>query len=289
MIEFRLPSPLQQVTGDDRLDRHGLRLLLKRDDLIHPDFPGNKWRKLRHNIEEATRLGAHTLLTFGGAYSNHLRATAAAGHHFGFATIGVVRGEQHLPLNPTLAAATAHGMTLTYVTRTDYRRKTDPEFLAALHARFGDFYPIPEGGANPLGVRGCADIPTETAAQTPYDILCCATGTGTTLAGIASALPPGHHATGFAVLKGATSLPAEVTRLLGPHPPPDTTWTLQTDYHFGGYAKHPPTLKHFAADFAARHGIHPDLTYEAKMLAGIYSLAARHHWPPATTLVAVLS
>jgi 1-aminocyclopropane-1-carboxylate deaminase len=122
-LELNVPSPLEQL-DDDRLTRRGVRVLLKRDDLIHPDFPGNKWRKLAPNLAAAREQGHTTLLTFGGAYSNHLRAVAAAGHHFGFQTVGVVRGEEHLPLNEVLAAASDFGMRLTYLDRAAYRDKT---------------------------------------------------------------------------------------------------------------------------------------------------------------------
>src|SRR5689334_9429383 len=136
-LSLRLPSPLEQLV-DDRLDGTGVQLLLKRDDLIHPDFPGNKWRKLKYNLRAAGEQNHTTLLTFGGAFSNHLLATAAAGHHFGFATVGIVRGEEHLPLNPVLARATALGMTLAYLDRAGYREKAE----TGLREAYGDFFLI---------------------------------------------------------------------------------------------------------------------------------------------------
>lgn len=123
----------------------GVRLLVKRDDLIHPEIPGNKWRKLKFNLAAAREQGAGTLLTFGGAYSNHIRATAAAGRYFGFETIGVVRGEEHLPLNSSLAYAARLGMRLSYLDRVTYRRKHEPGIIGRLRQRFGDFYLLPEG------------------------------------------------------------------------------------------------------------------------------------------------
>src|ERR671939_2227301 len=137
-LELLLPSPLVEL-HDESLASREVRLFLKRDDLIHPELPGNKWRKLKYNLAEAANSGHRTLLTFGGAYSNHIRAVAAAGHYFGFATIGVIRGEEHLPLNPTLAYARAQGMTLTYLDRTTYRDKRSPAVLDALRQRFGEF------------------------------------------------------------------------------------------------------------------------------------------------------
>jgi 1-aminocyclopropane-1-carboxylate deaminase len=147
---LRLPSPLEELR-DDRLSRAGLRLFLKRDDLINPDIQGNKWRKLKYNLESARKQGHQILLTFGGAYSNHIRATAASGYYFGFATVGVIRGEEHLPLNPSLDYAVRHGMRLAYLDRAAYREKMSPEVIAMLHRRFGEFYLLPEGWQQ----RGC--------------------------------------------------------------------------------------------------------------------------------------
>ena len=154
-----------------------------------------KWRKLRHNLEAARRQGHDTLITFGGAYSNHIRATAAAGHYFGFATIGMIRGEEHLPLNPSLACAVRHGMRLAYLDRATYREKMRPEVTEMLGRQFGRCYLLPEGGSNALAVRGCAEIPGEIGQQ--FDVICCACGTGGTLAGIAAGLTGGQRALGF--------------------------------------------------------------------------------------------
>src|ERR1700749_2928470 len=157
---LRLPSPLQQVTDPER--RAGsVRLFLKRDDLISPDLPGNKWRKLKYNLEAARRDGHRTLLTFGGAYSNHIRATAAAGDRFGFATVGVIRGEEHRPLNPSLQYAAERGMELVYLDRASYRRKTSAEITDPLRQQFGDFYLLPEGGSNALAAPGSSALAAE--------------------------------------------------------------------------------------------------------------------------------
>ena len=151
----RLPSPLQEVE-DERFTRRGVRLLLKRDDLIHPDLVGNKWRKLAPNL---TAAAGRPILTFGGAYSNHLRATAAAGRLLGIPTIGVVRGEElaNRPLNTSLARCAADGMGLHFVDRPTYRRKTEPDILARVlrAADAEDAYVVPEGGSNTLAVQGC--------------------------------------------------------------------------------------------------------------------------------------
>jgi 1-aminocyclopropane-1-carboxylate deaminase len=156
-VNLLLPSPVSEL-HDDRLTASGVRVLLKRDDLIHPEIPGNKWRKLKYNISSARKLGFTTLLTFGGAYSNHIRATAAVGYFGGFDTIGVIRGEKHLPLNSSLAYAVARGMRLTYLDRTTYRTKTSDAVISGLHREFGDFYLLPEGGSNKEAVLGCAEL-----------------------------------------------------------------------------------------------------------------------------------
>jgi 1-aminocyclopropane-1-carboxylate deaminase len=292
---FLLPSPLTEL-HDNRLARAGVRLHLKRDDLIGGSAPGdpsagltgNKWRKLRYNLQAARQQGASTLLTFGGAYSGHIRAVAAAGSLFGFGTVGVIRGEQHLPLNSVLSRAAAHGMRLVYLDRGSYRRKHSPEVIAALTAEFGPCYVLPEGGSNALAVRGCAEIPAEITE--PFDVICCPCGTGGTLAGVAAGLRTGQRALGFAVLKAAGFLESDVTGLqreaLGA---PTANWSVSHDFHFGGYARRPAGLTGFSADFERRHGLALDWVYVAKMMAGIVTLAERGCFPAGTGLVALVT
>ncbi len=268
----RLPSPLTEVV-DDRLD---FRLLLKRDDLIHPEVPGNKWRKLAHNLAPARAAG--TVLTFGGAYSNHIRATAAAGRHHGFRTVGVIRGEEHRPLNDSLAFAVSRGMVLTYLDRATYRRKNDPDVLSALRERWGEHYLLPEGGSNALAVQGCRDTVNEIAVD--FDVICCPVGTGATLAGLATALRPHQRAVGFPVLRGEF-LHAEVAALAGT----ENGWSLDPRFHFGGYAKTTPQLHAFAEGFTARHAVPVERLYVAKMLYGVY----HHGFAPGSTVVAVIT
>nr|WP_202447592.1 pyridoxal-phosphate dependent enzyme [Streptomyces sp. SID5468] len=284
-----MPSPLVPVE-DERLARAGVRLALKRDDLIHPRIPGNKWRKLTPNLEAARAAGYGTLLTFGGAYSNHLRATAAAGRLLGLATIGVVRGEELAgrPLNPSLAQAAADGMRLHFVDRASYRRKTEPAFVDELRARFGDFLALPEGGSNALAATGCLELGRELRGHA--DVVAVACGTGGTLAGLAAGLGPDARAIGFPVLKGGGFLADEVTRLQheafgGPR----GAWTLDTRFHGGGYARTTPRLTAFAEEFAARHGLLPEPVYVAKMLYGVFTLAAEGAFAPGTRIAAVVT
>lgn len=282
-VDIRIPSPLTEL-HDDRVDACGVRLYLKRDDLIHPEFPGNKWRKLKYNLAAASEQGHTRLLTFGGAFSNHIRAVAAAGHSFGFDTIGVIRGERHEPLNESLAYAVSRGMRLTYLDRATYRRKTEPAVLSALVDEFGPAFVVPEGGANALGVRGCAELVDE--LDVDVDVICCACGTGGTLAGIAAG-SDGVRALGFSVLKG-DFLGDEVRRLQHEAFGAATTnWSVDNAFHFGGYAKRTVLLDAFIADFMERHGVMLDWVYEAKMMYGLFSRLAE--FPPGTRIVAVLS
>jgi 1-aminocyclopropane-1-carboxylate deaminase len=284
---LRLPSPLVELR-DDRLTSAGLRLFLKRDDLINPDIPGNKWRKLKYNLATAKEYGHQVLLTFGGAYSNHIRATAAAGHYFGLTSIGVIRGEEHLPLNPSLDYAVRHGMRLTYLDRVAYREKMSPEVIAMLHREFGEFYLLPEGGSNADALRGCAEIPGE--IDRSFDLICCPCGTGGTLAGLAHGLGPGQRALGFSVLKGGEFLDGEVSgfqrEAFGTV---SGNWSVECGFHFGGFAKRKPALDQFIADFDERHGLCLDWVYVAKMMYGIFALAEEGAFPSGTTIVAVIT
>lgn len=284
-LEPVLPSPVEEL-HDERLERHGVRLLVKRDDLIHPHVPGNKWRKLKYNLQAARERGFTTLVTFGGAYSNHVRAVAAAGQALGFATVGVIRGEERLPLNPSLGFAAAQGMRLTYMDRSTYRRKTDADVVERLRERFGEFYLIPEGGSNALAVKGCAELPGEISVD--YDLVCCACGTGGTLAGIAAGLPDGKRALGFQVLKGGDFLSEEVRRLQREaYGNVGDNWSVNADFHFGGYAKRTPELAVFIDDFRARHNIALDHVYVAKLMYGVFALAGTQRIPAGTTVVAI--
>ncbi|MEU1327298.1 1-aminocyclopropane-1-carboxylate deaminase/D-cysteine desulfhydrase [Streptomyces microflavus] len=285
LLRPRVPSPLQEVR-DDRFARRGVTLLLKRDDLIHPDLPGNKWRKLALNLEAAA---GRTLLTFGGAYSNHLRATAAAGRLLGFPTIGVVRGDElaHRPLNPSLARCAADGMRLHFVDRTTYRAKASPEVLEGLLSLFGDVEVIPEGGSNALAAQGCAALGRELRGHT--DVAAVACGTGGTLAGLAAGLDGGQRALGIPVLRGGF-LGAAVTELQREaFGGPAGHWSLDERFTFGGYARTTPELDAFAADFEDRHGLPVERVYVAKLLFALTVLAEEGAFAPGTRVSAVIT
>ena len=285
----RLPSPVEEI-ADGRLGRHGVRLLLKRDDLIHPDLIGNKWRKLAPNLAAAA---GRTVVTFGGAYSNHLRATAAAGRLLGLRTVGVVRGQElsDRPLNPSLARCAADGMRLHFVDRSTYRRKSEPETLAGILREVDaeDAHVVPEGGSNSLAVRGCRALGEELRARADVDVVALACGTGGTLAGLAAGLAPDQRVLGIPVLKGGF-LSAEITALqkqaFGGR---RGDWSLDDRFHFGGYARVPTELDAFAEDFEDRHGLAVERLYVAKLLYGLVVLAAEGAFPRGTTVAAVVT
>ncbi|MGW5132526.1 1-aminocyclopropane-1-carboxylate deaminase/D-cysteine desulfhydrase [Streptomyces sp. NPDC004135] len=283
----RLPSPVQEA-ADDRFDRRGVRLLLKRDDLIHPELIGNKWRKLAPNLAAAD---GRTVVTFGGAWSNHLRATAAAGRLLGIPTVGVVRGDELAgrPLNPSLARCAADGMRLHFADRASYRRKSEAGVLAGLlrAADAEDGYVVPEGGSNAQAVRGCRELGAELRDRA--DVVAVACGTGGTLAGLAAGLAPGQRALGVPVLKGgflAADTEALQREAFGGR---RGDWDMDDRFHFGGYARVPGELDAFAADFEQRHGLPVERLYVAKLLYGLVTLADEGAFPRGTTVAAVIT
>lgn len=275
-----------QEVRDDRFARRGVRLLLKRDDLIHPDLPGNKWRKLALNLEAAA---GRAVLTFGGAYSNHLRATAAAGRLLGFPTIGVVRGDElaHRPLNPSLARCAADGMRLHFVDRTTYRAKGSPEVLAGLLELFGDVEVIPEGGSNALAAQGCTALGRELRGHT--DVAAVACGTGGTLAGLAAGLEHGQRALGVPVLRGGFLGDAVAALQRDAFGGETGRWSLDERFTFGGYARTTPELDAFATDFEDRHGLPVERVYVAKLLFALAALAEEGGFAPGTRVTAVIT
>lgn len=281
---IRLPSPLVELC-DERLG--SVRLLMKRDDLIHPDFPGNKWRKLKYQLADAHERGASTLLTFGGAYSNHVRAVAAAGRRMGFATIGVIRGEER-PFNESLALAVQDGMRLHYLDRATYRRKSDPDVLAGLRVEFGDHYLIPEGGSGPAALRGCAELVAE--IREPFDVIVCPVGTGGTLAGLSMGLGSDQRALGYAVLRGATYLDDEILRLQTQvRGNALENWAVDHRFHCGGFARWTAELDEFITDFDRRHGILLDWVYVAKAMLGLITCIGCGEFDTVSTIVFVVT
>lgn len=265
---------------------YGINLFIKREDLNDPEISGNKLHKLKYNLLKADEDGYNTLLTFGGAYSNHIFATAAAGKRFGFNTIGIIRGEEHLPLNPTLSFAKECGMKIVYMDRSTYRLKKTPEIISRLRQELGEFYLIPEGGSNQLAVKGCAEIIN--SIQIDYDLICCACGTGGTLSGLISGLNGRKSLLGFAVLRGAGFLIEDVQRLLSLNKTDHLiNWDINLDYHLGGYAKTTDELLKFINIFQDRTNIPIEPIYTGKMLFGIYNLIKKELIKEGSTIVAL--
>lgn len=277
-------TPLEKI-NDPLLEENNVELYIKRDELNHKDISGNKWRKLKYNIEELQRGNINTILTFGGAYSNHIAATAAAGKEFCFNTIGIIRGEKHVHSNPTLQFAEDYGMTIDYMDRTTYRQKSTPEVLKSLHKKHGEFIHIPEGGANLQGIKGCAEIIDDSMFN--FDFICSACGTGATLTGIITQLKPHQTALGFPALKGGEFLKQDISNFLNKLNNKAQNWKLIRDYHFGGFAKYKPPLIDFIIRFKKLHNIQLDPLYTGKLLYGIYDLAQKGEFPNNSKICAI--
>ncbi|CAZ95023.1 1-aminocyclopropane-1-carboxylate deaminase/D-cysteine desulfhydrase [Zobellia galactanivorans] len=264
------------------LAEKAVSLVLKREDRIHPLISGNKYRKLKYNLEEARTKGFGTLLTFGGAFSNHIAATAYAGQLHGFKTVGVIRGEEIAEKwrgNGTLKLAHSHGMEFNFISREAYRNKDSKALLAGLEERFGKFYLLPEGGTNALAIKGCEEILTPDDAV--FDVVCCAVGTGGTIAGISNAAHDSQKVLGFPALKG-DFLQEDICKFA-----PRGNWKLITDYHFGGYAKLTEALVQFINDFNLKTQIPLDPVYTGKMVYGILDLVKNGYFPPKTKILAI--
>lgn len=256
-------------------------------DLIHPDLSGNKFFKLHYNLLDAKEKGFSRILTFGGAYSNHIYATAAAGALLGMETVGVIRGELVQPLNPTLEAAERFGMVLHPMERSTYRRKEATQVLDELRSKFGSFYLIPEGGTNALAIKGCQEIFSPNWEDVTHVATCI--GTGGTIAGIAASALTHQTVLGFSVLKGAF-IKESVNQLLQTNGIiPTCTLDIITDYHFGGYAKHTQELITFMQNFHKQTGIPLDPIYTGKLVFGVFDRVRAGHFPPQSKVLIIHS
>ncbi|PKV52860.1 1-aminocyclopropane-1-carboxylate deaminase [Aquimarina sp. MAR_2010_214] len=280
-----LPSKNQSITHSI-LDNAEIFLDIKREDQIHKDVSGNKFRKLKYNLIEAKRFGYATVLTFGGAYSNHIAATAAAGEIMGLQTIGIIRGEElgkdlekTLLENDTLRFAHAKGMRLKFISREQYRGKTSLVFLEELKNEFGSCCIIPEGGTNDLAVKGCEEILT--AQDNGYDIICSAVGTGGTISGIINSTAPHQNVIGFPALKG-DFLDKEIKKYTS-----KTNWKLINEYHFGGYGKINKEGVEFINMFRDQQHIALDPVYTVKMIFGIFDMAQKGVFKKNTRILAI--
>ncbi len=260
----------------------GIDLYLKREDRIHPMISGNKYRKLKYNILEAKKLGFKKLLSFGGAFSNHIAAVASVGKEFDFDTIGIIRGEElqrKINENPTLNFAQSCGMQFKFVDRASYREKNTLEFIDKLEKDFGHFYLIPEGGTNELAIKGCEEILTKDDVD--YDFICCSVGTGGTISGLINSSKPDQQILGFPALKG-DFLKKEIVKFAQ-----KSNWELITDYHFGGYAKVTKELIDFINAFKMNTKIQLDPVYTGKMMFGIMDLIDKGFFPKGSKILAI--
>lgn len=273
-----------------------VELFVYRLDLNHPHISGNKLYKLKYNLEEAKKQNKKTLLTFGGAFSNHIAATAAAGKEQGLSSIGIIRGEEPAELNSTLKFAKDCGMKLHFVSRTLYQNKEElnkyvSENFLQLHLpplRGGlgrGFYSIPEGGSNELGIKGCQEITQNIPID--FDIVCCPCGTGATISGIILSLKEHQNAIGFQILKGENYIKTEVEKWLDHLKFHKKNWKINEEFHFGGYAKLKPELLNFMLEFEKENAIPLDYIYTGKMIFGIMELIKRGKFKKGTKIIAI--
>jgi 1-aminocyclopropane-1-carboxylate deaminase len=261
-------TPIEEIQ-DPIISDSGVRLFIKREDLNHPLISGNKWWKLKYNLTEAVAQGKDTVITFGGAYSNHIYATAAAAKEMKLKSVGIIRGEEANSMNPVIEFAREAGMKLHFVSRETYRKKIEPGFIQSLQEDFVNYYLIPEGGSNELAVKGVQEFAEQLGGK--FDYFCCPVGTGGTLAGLVNGFRGSGKVIGFSVLKGGSFLNEEVRKLGARY----DNWIIQTQYDFGGYAKSTPWLSSFVQNFKETHGIPIEFVYTGKMMAGVFDLLAK--------------
>ena len=264
------------------IENDSIELWIKREDEIHPFVSGNKYRKVKYNIDEAKRRNLDTLLTFGGAFSNHILAIAIAGKELGLKTIGIIRGnelENNFNANPTLSFAYSCGMQFKFVSRDVYREKTSEEFIKNLELEFGEFYLLPEGGTNTLAISGCEEILR--LEDKYFDYICSAVGTGGTISGLINSSLSHQKILGFPALKG-DFLNHEIKKYTS-----KTNWQLINDYHFGGYAKINNTLVEFINKFKNDFDIPLDPVYTGKMLFGIFDMIEKGKFAKGSKILAI--
>jgi len=280
-IELEIFSPVHQLQHK-LFDGKGLRVFIKRDDLIHPLISGNKWRKLKYPLIQARGDDKNHLVTFGGAFSNHLLATAAAAAKFGFKATGFVRGEE--VENDTLFLCRLHGMRLIFTDRETYRDK--PALFQKYFGNDEDAFFIDEGGASALAAKGCCELINE-LPQT-YDHIFCACGTGTTAAGVINGINQSQLKTIFhavPVFKNGDFIRQEINKYLNEK----ADFELHTAYHFGGYGKTTAELIDFVKTFVAETGILIEPVYTGKMLYAIFNLAGAGYFMPGSEILAIHS
>ncbi len=280
-------SPVVVKIKDSIFSEKGISLSVLRLDEIHPFISGNKWYKLKYNIEEFFRLKKEYLVTFGGAYSNHIVATASAGKEYGIKTIGIIRGDELTEdSNPSLRFAAQCGMELLFATRDEYRQLRNSGLLnvrmiSELGTQNSELYIIPEGGPNAFAVQGCAEIPA--SVNSDFDFICCACGTGATLAGITTALNENQQAIGVSVLHGEKFLENNILKMNGDK----NNFRLIHDYSFGGYAKSNDELDSFCNTFLQQHHLKIEPVYTGKLFFALYNLIKKDFFSRGSKIIAL--
>ena len=273
-----LPSPIQKVYSPI-WDDQNIELYIKREDLIHPLVNGNKYRKLKYNLDHKP----NCIITFGGAFSNHIHATASAGKLYKIPTIGIIRGEEDVH-NPTLQYAKSCGMKLYFVDRASYKLKEHSESAKLIISQYLNPLILPEGGNNALARKGTAEVAKEIKDQLPnIDIIALSAGTGGTASGILSKKEKEQRLIVFSALKG-NFLKDEIVSMTD-----ITDFELQTDYHFGGYARTQPELISFINTFYTNHKIVLDPIYNGKGLFGLIDLIKKNYFAKGSKIVWVLT
>lgn len=275
------------ILDDEFLAEKDISITVKRLDLLHPYISGNKWFKIKYNLQAAKDAGADTILTFGGAYSNHIIATAAAARMAGLKSVGVIRGEEIETLNPMLQYAQSQGMQLEFISRSDYKKKHEAAYQKRLMEKYDNCYIIPEGGANKAGVEGAKEILSEDDFE--YDYICCACGTATTFAGMILSAQNRSNLLGFSVLKGV-NFKEELDQYFSwfGHSPEDfNNYKIVQDYHFGGYAKKNQELMQFIHNFNTKFNIPIEPVYTGKLFYGIFDKIKQGHIKKGSSVLVV--
>jgi 1-aminocyclopropane-1-carboxylate deaminase len=277
-------QPIIQPWQTEESQRANIKILVRREDQNNPFISGNKWWKLKYNLQHAREKKHETIVTFGGAFSNHIYATAAACKQLGLKSAGIIRGEEAQPLNSTLSFARSCGMELRYVSREVYRKKSELEFLSELEQQYQNCFIIPEGGTNELAIRGSEELGKE-ILKTDFDYCCLPVGTGGTLAGIINAFEGKRKIMGIPVLKDGGFLSDEIKKYLKAD---FTNWQLLLDYHLGGYAKTSPELNLFINHLKTA-GMPTEFVYSGKLFWAVQDLVSKNFFEPGSTVLVLHS
>ncbi len=272
---------LNNITVDDisSFYKKEIEVAVLRLDKISPLVSGNKWFKLRYYLEETKAREKKGIITFGGAWSNHIIATAAICKMNGLKAIGIIRGEEPKRLSITLLNAKEMGMQLYFISREAYQNKEVPASINK-----DEYLIVNEGGYGETGTKGASDILNY--CSKPYTHYCCAVGTGTMMAGIINAISPGQQVTGISVMKNNIGLEIMIQTLVTNK---EITWQLNHDYHFGGYAKHQPGLLSFMNEFYNQTNIKSDFVYTGKLFYAMSNLIEKNYFPPGSKLLLIHS